>query len=537
MAAEEAPPHIEVEGEPEILGGFKQIHRGHFAPADAVGRYCAVAMLQPHVAARMPDMLAREVRMWRLVHGHDNILTMYHFDEGSHGSNPMIIMELIDPIGHDLIGAANRCLHNMANRVPVAELAGYFKQLAGALRHIHGCGVLHRDLNASQVLVTGSCVKLSDFGLAATIEEVQRDEAIRPLFSRCAAPETKKDDHPFAPAVSAYGPPVDLWGLGWILREIFDGHAQIGEVSRTLLLAYDGLSQTAPRRRWTLEQLEACAWMQTVAEARMMMQRELSQVDFPLTSLALGPIRRFSRKFRAYALIIPETWPADGHTLEKLVLPGHDGYTPLLVDMDPSSDRTGISSIPCDGLVLIPGQCVYIGVQDIQAVAGNTQLIIDLTDQGLGMVDATIIPYSLDLDCFEFPRDEVGPESAALGKRDHAKEVGVERALDFKGRHKLHLAGVAKSSADGGFEVEWVPQPTTVVRPGDLGLVPRIPMKPLGRSRRDPELARDTRVVVPPMIRLNRTRTEEPPRTKFSPRPGSDASAEEVPDLKYNLSA
>lgn len=531
MAAEEVPTHIHVEDEPEILGGFKQIHRGHFAPAgDEIGFPCAVARLQPHTAAKEAGMLAREVQMWQLVHGHPNILTMFYFDAGSGGDNPMIIMELIEPIGHDLIGATNRCLRSMANRVPVAELAGYFQQIAIALQHIHDHGVLHRDLNASQVLVTGPCVKLIDFGLAATIEEVKRDEAIRPLVSRCAAPETKKDDHPFAPPLSAYGPPVDLWGMGWILKEIFDGCSQsMKECSQAMLAAYDGLSQREPRRRWTIKQLEACAWMQTVAEARVMLQREHSQEVCILHSPALGPIRRFSRKFRAYALIIPETWPPDGHALDKFVLPGHD-WTPLLVDMDPSSDKSDIVSVPSEDLILTPQQCVYVGLRDIQSVAGRNHLTIDLTDQNLGMVDATIIPYPLDLDCFEFPHGEVGPKSAALGK----KTAGAERALDFTGRHMLHLAGVARSSADGGFDVEWVPQPTSVVRTGDLGLLPRIPVKPLGRSRRDPELARDTRRhgAVPPMLGLNRTRTEEPARTQYSPRPGSDVSADSAPDIK-----
>ncbi|MBB2913744.1 serine/threonine protein kinase [Streptosporangium becharense] len=51
--------------------------------------------------------------------------------------------------------------------LPVHWTAWIGFQLLGGLRHAHGTGVLHRDINPGNILLTGNRVVLSDFGIAA----------------------------------------------------------------------------------------------------------------------------------------------------------------------------------------------------------------------------------------------------------------------------------------------------------------------------------------------------------------------------------
>ncbi len=51
-----------------------------------------------------------------------------------------------------------------------ATVVGYVQQIAEVLDHVHGLGIVHRDVKPSNIMVTGetqkSCVRLLDFGLA-----------------------------------------------------------------------------------------------------------------------------------------------------------------------------------------------------------------------------------------------------------------------------------------------------------------------------------------------------------------------------------
>ena len=63
----------------------------------------------------------------------------------------MIAMELVDPIGSDLVA-----LGSIDERlIPVHELAEISRQLASAQLYLHDeKQIVHRDLKADQVLVT-----------------------------------------------------------------------------------------------------------------------------------------------------------------------------------------------------------------------------------------------------------------------------------------------------------------------------------------------------------------------------------------------
>jgi serine/threonine protein kinase len=71
-----------------------------------------------------------------------------------------IVMELLET--HTLKETVQRLSHLSVRRTAWIGL-----RLLGGLRHAHGAGVLHRDINPGSILLTGDRVVLSDFGLAA----------------------------------------------------------------------------------------------------------------------------------------------------------------------------------------------------------------------------------------------------------------------------------------------------------------------------------------------------------------------------------
>ena len=100
------------------------------------------------------------------------------------------------------------------------EVRGHLAGLLIAVRHIHGLRIVHRDIKATNVLLTESGeVKLADFGLAVRLP----DDGL--LTSVCGthdylAPEMIRCGHGEA---DGYGTPVDLWGVGLLMYGLLCG--------------------------------------------------------------------------------------------------------------------------------------------------------------------------------------------------------------------------------------------------------------------------------------------------------------------------
>merc|ERR1719401_778294 len=93
-------------------------------------------------------------------------------------------------------------------QVPATLLTRLLVQLVGALTHMHGCGLIHRDLKTENVLITREYdAKLIDMGIACEIGIVDR------LRADYMAPEVCMG-YPL-------GAEVDCWGLGVILHQVY----------------------------------------------------------------------------------------------------------------------------------------------------------------------------------------------------------------------------------------------------------------------------------------------------------------------------
>uniref|UniRef100_A0A7S4BYH8 non-specific serine/threonine protein kinase n=1 Tax=Chrysotila carterae TaxID=13221 RepID=A0A7S4BYH8_CHRCT len=174
------------------------------------------------------------------------------------GCSVHIVMEFC--AGGDLIDR----LQCRRNELPLTEvkMLEFLSTLCRTMRHVHECGILHRDLKSSNVFVTRNdrTVKLGDFGLACAGLSSRRLSASPRRHSRCGT------DMYMSPEVEGrkpYGAASDTYSLGCVLLEMLLQRQlrerRIGEERKDSIKA----ALVAARRAhdWRcMPQLSALAW-------------------------------------------------------------------------------------------------------------------------------------------------------------------------------------------------------------------------------------------------------------------------------------
>ncbi|VDN42045.1 unnamed protein product [Gongylonema pulchrum] len=148
---------------------------------------------------------------------------------------------------HDLAGL----LSNTSVRLSLVHIKTLMKHLLEGLYQIHFAKILHRDMKAANVLITkDGILKLADFGLA------------RPLFSKLPG----QPEHCYTNRVVTlwyrppelllgerhYGPPIDMWGAGCIMAELWTRTPILQD--RNALNLIDSLLVLDPSSRLSAEQ-------------------------------------------------------------------------------------------------------------------------------------------------------------------------------------------------------------------------------------------------------------------------------------------
>jgi serine/threonine protein kinase len=168
-------------------------------------RACAVVLKTPRPdrlgdAALRRDLLAEGRLLTRLAH--PCIVRGYAVHDGV---RPAIVTETVsgETLGH--------LFDRLARRLSAREIAHLGLHLAGALRYLHGEGVLHLDVKPSNAVAENGRAKLLDLSLAAP---PGRHPAGRGTWCNMA-PEQARGDTVDAAA--------DVWGLGTVLYEAATG--------------------------------------------------------------------------------------------------------------------------------------------------------------------------------------------------------------------------------------------------------------------------------------------------------------------------
>ncbi len=166
-----------------VMGRFellREIGRGScgvvFEARDRqLGRLVAFKAVKPGRESQMvlrEELLQREAEAAAQLN-HPNIVSLY--DVGTCESGPYLIMELLR--GETLRERIRR------GRLPLQEALEVAIDVAWALDHAHGAGVIHRDLKPANVFLTSAGrVKLLDYGLAHVFGAGSRSAVGTPAY-------------------------------------------------------------------------------------------------------------------------------------------------------------------------------------------------------------------------------------------------------------------------------------------------------------------------------------------------------------------
>jgi len=142
-------------------GGMATVYRG----IDAVlKRPVAVKVLHPHLASRddARRRFNREAQAIARLH-HQNIVDVYDYS-GDHDDQSYLVTEFVH--GRTL---TEFCLAHGPFLPQSAALIAH--AIAGALRHAHGQGIIHRDIKPDNLMIAKSgVIKLMDFGIATAVD-------------------------------------------------------------------------------------------------------------------------------------------------------------------------------------------------------------------------------------------------------------------------------------------------------------------------------------------------------------------------------
>jgi serine/threonine protein kinase/ATP/maltotriose-dependent transcriptional regulator MalT len=186
-------------------GGMATVFKARQATLE---RFVAVKVLMPQQAGT-PEFRERFIREAKAVAqlNHPNILPIIDY-----GQSDDLIYIVMKYVGGGTL--ADRLKHP----IDLATTTRFITQLAGALDHAHGRGILHRDVKPSNVLLDeGEWAQLADFGLAKIMES---DQLLTRTGLSMGTPAY------FSPE-QAQGLPLDhhtdLYALGVILYEMVTG--------------------------------------------------------------------------------------------------------------------------------------------------------------------------------------------------------------------------------------------------------------------------------------------------------------------------
>jgi TolA-binding protein len=138
-------------------GGMGEVWK---AEDTRLGRMVAIKILPAAVAADADALarLKREARTAAQLY-HPNIATIHSIEED--GDRLFIVMELVD--GEPLSQLMRR------GAMSEADLCRIARGVADALAEAHAKGIIHRDIKPDNVIVSGSRVKVLDFGIAKQV--------------------------------------------------------------------------------------------------------------------------------------------------------------------------------------------------------------------------------------------------------------------------------------------------------------------------------------------------------------------------------
>ena len=241
-----------------------------------VRRKVAVKVIKPGMDTR--EVIARfeAERQALALMDHPNIARV--IDAGATKSGkPYFVMELVRGVG-----ITEFC---DANRLSPRERLELFVQVCQAVQHAHQKGVIHRDLKATNILVTlhdgTPVVKVIDFGVAKAIGQQLTDKTIYTRFSQMIGTPMYMSPEQAEMSGLDIDTRSDIYALGVLLYELLTGATPFG-TERLKTATYDEIrrivrEEEPPRPSQQISTLLADA-LSTLSARRKTDPKRLSQL-------------------------------------------------------------------------------------------------------------------------------------------------------------------------------------------------------------------------------------------------------------------
>jgi hypothetical protein len=210
--------------------------RTYMADDTVFPRRVALALIKREAALSDPEGTRREAEALAKAGTNENIVTLH--DSGTIDGVEYLVFDYL-PGGTLREYMAKRAARG--NPMSVEEVMQLGRRLARALEHVHGLGLIHRDVAPGNVwLDERQLAHLGDFDSVISVDEVGRPDVLPPTTEAYAAPE-QLGDGPFDER-------SDLFSLGAILYEALTGHrperTPRAELARRLAASRAGLPRS-----------------------------------------------------------------------------------------------------------------------------------------------------------------------------------------------------------------------------------------------------------------------------------------------------
>lgn len=185
-------------------GGMATVYKAYQPGLD---RSVAIKVLPLHyaVSANFEERFIREARAVAQL-SHPNILPIY--DVGVENGLRYFVMKYVP----------DQTLRQLFEQpITLAAVSRYIDQIASALDHAHGHGILHRDIKPDNMLLEGDWLLLADFGLAKIME------ANEPLTYSGKVLGTSAYVSPEQAKGEVVDHRTDIYSLGIVLYEMVTG--------------------------------------------------------------------------------------------------------------------------------------------------------------------------------------------------------------------------------------------------------------------------------------------------------------------------
>lgn len=170
-------------------------------------------------------------REFGVVHGMQHPAVVHAIDLLIYGDRVGLVFELLPGLS---------LAHALHDEVAVTTSLVWFRHLADALSHVHGCGVVHRDVKPGNLVIgSNGAPKLIDFGLAADSDGVV---GIRELAGTLPymSPEQALG------GLAAVGPRSDIYSLAVTFHELLTGRRVAEQAGRSHVLESVAFESVVP---------------------------------------------------------------------------------------------------------------------------------------------------------------------------------------------------------------------------------------------------------------------------------------------------